>query len=75
MLIYLLNFHMKDRRLLTVKQAAEILNVSGSHIYELIYEADRSNQSTWKHGREIITLSTKSALRRTLRINISAVLG
>ena len=48
-------------RLLTIPQAAEVLNVSTSHIYQLIYEADATKQSRWKHGREIITL-----LRKTL---------
>lgn len=62
------------RQLLTVKEAAEVLGVSAGHIYELVYEADRDKHSTWKHGREIITLSTRNALRRTLRININAVL-
>ena len=47
-------------RLLTIPQAAEVLNVSTSHIYQLIYEADATKQSRWKHGREIITLSQKT---------------
>jgi len=61
-------------RLFTIPQAAEALNVSTSHIYQLIYEADATRQSRWKHGREIITLSQKSASRRTLRINLAAIL-
>ena len=61
-------------RLLTIPQAAEVLNVSTSPIYQLIYEADATKQSRWKHGREIITLSQKNALRRTLRINVAAIL-
>ena len=56
-------------KLLTVEQAAEVLGVSVRHIRTLIYEADTDKQSRWKHGREIINLSPKTALRRTLRIN------
>ena len=63
------------QRLLTIKQAAEVLGVSHRHIQRLIEEADiNPRRSRWKHNKEIITLSTKDALRRTLRININAVL-
>lgn len=60
-------------RLLTIKEAAEVLGVSTRHVQALIHEADTDKQSRWKFGREIINLSTKTALRRTLRININAV--
>ena len=61
--------------LLSMKQAAEVLGVSHRHIQRLLEEADVDPRgSRWKHGREIITLSTKTALRRTIRINVAAVL-
>ena len=62
------------RQLLTTKQAAEVMGVSYRHVQELIHEADVSKQSRWQFGREIINLSPKTALRRTLRININAVI-
>ena len=62
------------RQLHKIPEAAELLGISTRQIYRLIEEADVSKKSTWRHGREIITLSTRSALRRTLRINVDAVL-
>jgi hypothetical protein len=62
------------RKLLTIKEAAEAMGVSVRHVQVLIHEADTDKQSRWKFGREIINLSTKTALRRTLRINIDAVI-
>lgn len=61
-------------RLLTIKEAAEALGVSTRHVQRLIQEADEDKRSQWKFGREIINLSPKTALRRTLRININAVI-
>ena len=62
------------RQLLTIKEAAEVMGVSVNHIRDLIHEADNFKGSSWKHGREIVNLSTRTALRRTLRININAVI-
>jgi len=62
------------RQLLTIKEAAEVMGVSTKHIHRLIQEADTFKGSSWKHGREIVNLSTRAALRRTLRININAVI-
>ena len=62
------------RQLLTIKEAAEAMGVSTKHIHRLIQEADTFKGSSWKHGREIVNLSTRAALRRTLRININAVI-
>ena len=62
------------RQLLTIKEAAEAMGVTTRHIQRLIYEADTFKGSSWKHGREIVNLSTRAALRRTLRININAVI-
>ena len=62
------------RQLLTIKEAAEVMGVSVRHVRDLIHEADTHKSSSWKHGREIVNLSTRAALRRTLRININAVI-
>ena len=62
------------RQLLTIKEAAEAMGVTTRHIQRLIHEADNFKGSSWKHGREIVNLSTRTALRRTLRININAVI-
>ena len=62
------------RQLLTIKEAAEVMGVSVNHIRDLIYEADNFKGSNWKHGREIVNLSTRASLRRTLRININAII-
>lgn len=61
------------RYLVTVKEAAEMLGVSRRHIINLIEEATVSRKSRWKFGREIVDLSPQGAIRRTLRININAV--
>ena len=50
------------------------MGVSVRHVRDLIHEADTYKGSSWKHGREIVNLSTRTALRRTLRININAVI-
>ena len=62
------------RQLVTIREAAEAMGVSERHIKRLIHEADVDRKSTWRHGREIINLSTRCAARRTLRINLSAIL-
>ena len=62
------------RQLLTIKEAAEVMGVTTRHVQRLIHEADTFKGSSWKHGREIVNLSTRAALRRTLRININAVI-
>lgn len=69
------NFLIMSRKLLTPKQAAEAMGVSHNHVKELIREADNNKQSRWRFGREIINLSQKTAIRRTLRINLDAVLN
>ena len=62
--------------LLTKKQAATALGVSLRHIYTLIEEADAMpKKARWKFGRELINLSPRNASRRTLRINLEAVLA
>lgn len=63
------------QRLLTLKQAAEVLGVSYNTVKRLVDEADlMPRKSRWKHNKEIIVLSPKDAQRRILRINIKAVL-
>ena len=56
--------------LLTIKQAASVLNVSVRHINRLIDEANTTPKTArWKFGRELIDLSPASSIRRTIRIN------
>ena len=62
------------RQLLTVKEAAEAMGVSLNHVKRLIHEADIDRKSRWRFGREIVDLSPKHSARRTLRININAVI-
>jgi len=62
-----------ERSLLTIREAAAALGVSTRHIERLIHEADLDRRSRWRFGREIIDLSPKGSLRRTLRINVYAV--
>jgi hypothetical protein len=61
------------RYLLTIEEAATALGVSKSHIKRLISEAEVDRRSRWQFGREIVDMSPKGALRRTLRINANAV--
>ena len=50
------------------------MGVSLRHVHQLIHEADVDKQSRWQFGREIINLSPKTSLKRTLRININAII-
>ena len=59
--------------LLTVKEAAEALDVSDRHIKRLIQEADANRKSRWRWGRELIDLSSVGSSRRTVRVNVAAV--
>lgn len=61
------------RYLLTVKEAADALGVSSRHIERLIHEADVDRRSRWRFGREIVDITPRDSARRTLRININAV--
>ena len=61
------------RYLLTIAEAAEALSLSQTHIKKLIREADLNKRSLWKFGREIVDVSPRDSARRTLRININAV--
>ena len=61
------------RMLLTVAEAADALGVSESHIKRLIHEADANRKSRWRWGRELINLAPVTAQRRTVRINVQAV--
>ena len=61
------------RQLLTVTEAAEALGVSERHIKRLIHEADASRKSRWRWGRELIDLAPVGASRRTVRVNVAAV--
>jgi len=61
--------------LLTTKEAATALGVSLRHIQNLISEADTdTKRSRWKYGRELINLSPRHSARRTIRVNLEAVL-
>ena len=61
------------RQLVTLKEAAEAMGVSYRHVQRLVEEANTTKQSRWRYGREIVNLSPATAVRRTLRINLSAV--
>ena len=61
------------RVLLTITEAAEALGVSPSHIKRLIVEADGNRRSRWRWGRELIDLATHGVQRRTVRVNVAAV--
>lgn len=61
------------RYLLTVAEAAQALGVSKRHIERLIAEADANRKSRWRWGRELIDLAPVGASRRTVRVNLAAV--
>lgn len=66
---------MAARALLTINEAAEAMGVSRNHVRRLIDEADvLGKKARWRFGREIVDLSPVGAVRRTLRINVAAVL-
>jgi excisionase family DNA binding protein len=64
---------MPGRYLLTIAEAAEALGVSKRHIERLIHEADANRRSRWRWGRELVDLSPLGSSRRTVRINLAAV--
>jgi hypothetical protein len=59
--------------LLNTAEAAEALGVSVRHIKNLIHEADSCKKSRWRWGRELIDLAPVNSQRRTVRINLAAV--
>jgi hypothetical protein len=61
------------RVLLTLAEAAEALGVSKRHIERLVAEADANRKSRWRWGRELIDLAPVGASRRTVRVNLAAV--
>ncbi len=61
------------RYLLTIAEAADALGVSSAHIKRLIHEADANRKSRWRWGRELIDLSPLNSQRRTVRVNIAAI--
>lgn len=61
------------RYLLTIPEAAEALGVSTRHIERLIAEADANRKSRWRWGRELVDLAPLGSRRRTVRINVNAV--
>ena len=65
---------MQNRYLLTVAEAADALGVSKRHIERLIAEADANRKSRWRWGRELIDLAPLGASRRTVRVNLGAIL-
>lgn len=55
--------------LLTIQQAADVMQVSTRHIKRLIAEADACpKHSRWKFGRELIDLTPAGSTRRTIRV-------
>lgn len=64
----------KHYRLLhTTAEAAEALGVSVRHIKNLIHEADSCKKSRWRWGKELIDLAPVGSQRRTVRINLAAI--
>lgn len=63
----------RKRLLLTVAEAAEALGVSKRHLERLIHEADANRKSRWRWGRELIDLAPLGSSRRTIRVNLAAV--
>jgi len=61
------------RALLTITEAAEALGVSDRHIKRLVAEADANRRSRWRWGRELIDLAPVGSIRRTVRVNVAAV--
>jgi hypothetical protein len=61
------------RLLLRIPEAAEALGVSVRHIERLIHEADSCRKSRWRWGRELINLAPVDSRRRTVRVNVAAV--
>jgi hypothetical protein len=61
------------RVLLTLAEAAEALGVSKRHVERLVAEADANRKSRWRWGRELIDLAPVGASRRTVRVNLAAV--
>mgnify|MGYP001809537139 CR=1 FL=1 len=61
------------RLLLPITEAAAALSVSPSHIKRLIAEADANRKSRWRWGRELINLAPAGAQRRTIRVNVAAI--
>jgi len=61
------------RYILTIAEAAEALGVSKRHIERLVAEADANRKSRWRWGRELIDLAPVGASRRTVRVNLAAV--
>ena len=61
------------RHLLTIAETAAALGVSKRHIERLIAEADANRRSRWRWGRELIDLAPVGASRRTVRVNLAAV--
>jgi excisionase family DNA binding protein len=61
------------RVLLTIAEAAEALGVSDRHIKRLVAEADANRKSRWRWGRELIDLAPVGSSRRTVRVNVGAV--
>lgn len=60
--------------LVTIAKAAKILGVSSKHVVRLVNEAEISKKSRWRFGREIIDLTPTGAQRRTIRINLAAIM-
>ena len=63
----------RSGRLLSIKEAAELMGVSYWTIYMLIADADTNKRSTWRYGKEIIDLTPSGNKNRILRINPAAV--
>ena len=63
----------KISKLLSIKEAAQLLGVDPWTIRKLIADADNNKKSTWRYGNEIIDLTPSGNKNRILRINPQAV--
>ena len=62
-----------NRLLVNTAEAADALGVSVRHIKNLIHEADSCKKSRWRWGRKLIDLAPVHSQRRTVRINLAAI--
>ena len=61
-------------KLLTIKEAADLMNVSRRHVQNLITEAKvMPKKAKWKQNREFVDLTPMGSKYQTIRINPEAL--